>query len=162
MPDAVSSRLPTITLPGKSMVGTEASIPSTSDQMAVRLRSRAMASAGCPPNGVARNGLPAPEAVGRFASVRFPIACVWMSCSAPHQLPTNVAASGRIDASVFAGTARTSVARRVAMPNGSRDSALLPSRRLTLRLSALDHCGAKYPPASSALIAREAVPPVVA
>jgi hypothetical protein len=63
----VSYRLPTITLPGKSMVLTEASIPSTSDRMAVRLRSRAVAGAGCPPNGAPRNGLPAPRAVGPFA-----------------------------------------------------------------------------------------------
>jgi hypothetical protein len=67
MPDVVRSLLPTITLPGKSMVGSKASIPSTSDEMAVRLRSRAMASAGRPPNGAARNGLPAPKAVDPFA-----------------------------------------------------------------------------------------------
>src|ERR1700676_35531 len=67
MPEVLSYRLPTIILPGKSMVLTEASIHSTSDQMAVRLRSRAVASAGCPPNGAPRNGLPAPKAVGPFA-----------------------------------------------------------------------------------------------
>src|SRR5262245_8204713 len=39
---------------------------------------------------------------------------------------------------------------------------LFVSRRLTLRLSALDRCRTKYPPASSALIACEAVPRVVA
>src|SRR5262249_19649873 len=54
---------------------------------------------------------------------------------------------------------------RTRTSNGSRASAFFPllvSRRLTLRLSAFDRRRTKYPPASSALTACEAVPRVVA
>src|SRR5215470_8769386 len=54
---------------------------------------------------------------------------------------------------------------RTRTSNGSRASAFFPllvSRRLTLRPSAFDRCRTKYPPASSVLIACEAVPRVVA
>src|SRR5436190_612288 len=54
---------------------------------------------------------------------------------------------------------------RTRTSNGSRASAFLPlfvSRRVTLRPSASDRCRTKYPPASSALMACDAVPRVVA
>src|SRR5712675_1030094 len=54
---------------------------------------------------------------------------------------------------------------RTRTSNGSRASAFLPllvSRRLTLRLSALDGCRTRYPPASSDLMVCVAVPRVVA